>query len=132
MTEHEESPAALLTVSSADGNLDLRTGLCGQDGRRSFPREEFGCQSCGAHGDDVLPVLTPAEGTVIDTVVVARHRGPGISAPFCIGSIDLGGGLTIRALVDEDVRHGVAVRGRLTTTAEGGEWVVFGPRKVSE
>lgn len=67
-----------------------------------WPAQPFGCERCGAHGDDLDVVDVPAQGTVHSFATVRTH--PTLPVPFTVIEVLLEAGMIIRAVCDtEDV-----------------------------
>ena len=74
---------------------------CTACARVSFPRQAFGCEGCGAHGEAMAPVEIQARGTLLSFAAVRKHMGADIAAPFTIGEIRLDDGPVIRCTLDD-------------------------------
>lgn len=108
-----------------DENGSLLVAECTHDGHRWFPPDRYGCQRCGAYGEDIRLQPTSASGVLVDSVVVHRYRGPGPNAPFAVGSIRLDGSLQMRALVVDGTPAGSRVSGERTEQPDGSVWMIF-------
>lgn len=90
----------------------LKGGKCRACGYVFFPLQAYGCEVCGATGDDLQPQALSGTGTLIAFARVHMHtprlppKDTGVkphAAPFTIGSIRLDDGPTVRTLlVDVD------------------------------
>lgn len=78
---------------------------CAACGRASFPRQNFGCEACGAHGDAMAPVELAARGALVSFAFVRKHMGSDIEAPFAVGEIRLADGPVIRCTLADDVQE---------------------------
>jgi uncharacterized OB-fold protein len=92
---------------------------CTQCSRVSFPRQSFGCEACGAHGEGMAPVEIAASGALVSYAVVRKHMGSDIAAPFAMGEIRLDAGPVIRCtlmdgLDETALRSGQKMAGALT------------------
>lgn len=83
---------------------------CRHCGYVSVPRQEFGCENCGAHGANFTETALPREGTVHAAVTVHQHPRRDLVLPLRLGSIRLDAGPLIRARLASDVDTGQRVR----------------------
>lgn len=116
MTEQKvekHSAADRLSTHDENGAMSLRATRCRRDGVITFPPERFGCQKCGAFGNELEEILIPARGTVSASAVVHRHRGPGPPAPFTIASIVLDAGPYVSTLLASGAMPGSRVNGHI-------------------
>lgn len=101
----------------ADGGVTLRGVACRKCGHLAFPEQHYGCEKCGATGDDLVPRALDAKGELLAFATVNLHRGKDIDAPFVVGSIRLDDGPTVRCtLVEQDeneLTHGGRVIGKI-------------------
>jgi len=127
MAEESADRSAVAQVSAIgeEGFLSLRATRCRKDGVVAFPPERFGCQKCGAFGEDLEELLIPARGRITAATVVHRHRGPGPKAPFTIASIALDAGPYVNALLQEGAAPEGYVDGRIDRFGED-EFITFG------
>jgi uncharacterized OB-fold protein len=73
---------------------------CSACGRRSFPAQAFGCEACGAGPERLRSLDVPADGRIVASAVVHRHRGPDWpGVPFALGEVALDAGPTVTAVV---------------------------------
>jgi len=110
-----EHPTLYKDGSAGPSLLAARCGACG---RVSFPRQNFGCEACGAHGEAMADVEIATRGALISFAVVRKHMGADIEAPFAIGEIRLEAGPVIRCtladgLEETALRAGAKVTGLL-------------------
>lgn len=96
----------------------LLAARCRACSRVSFPRQQLGCEACGAHGEAMAPVEIAARGTLLSFAAVHKHMGADIAAPFAIGEIRLDDGPVIRCTLDDalheaDLRTGQPLIGHL-------------------
>lgn len=87
--EHDHSSAAALSVQATH---------CRRCTSTVWPPQLFGCERCGAHGDDLEVVEVPAHGTVHSFATVRSH--PTVPVPFTVLEVLLDKGLLIRAVCD--------------------------------
>ncbi|HRK63421.1 MAG TPA: OB-fold domain-containing protein [Terricaulis sp.] len=111
-----------LYVEGPDGPV-LLAARCAACGRASFPRQSFGCEGCGAHGDAMAPVEIAARGALISFAIVRKHMGGDIETPFAIGEVRLNDGPVIRCtladgLEEAALRTGQKVVGLLAHNAK--------------
>lgn len=104
----EASPAPLMLASR-----------CAECGRVSFPRQSFGCERCGAHGDALAPIEIAASGALASHAFVRKHMGSDIATPYAIGEIRLDAGPVVRCtlidgLDEAALQTGQAMAGALT------------------
>lgn len=90
----------------------LLAARCIACGRVSFPRQSFGCEACGAHGDAMAPVEIAARGTLIAHAVVRKHSGSDIEAPFAIAEVRLEDGPVIRCTLADGLKESALQAGR--------------------
>jgi uncharacterized OB-fold protein len=78
--------------------------------------QRFGCEQCGASGDDLTDVALTGRGRVLAAVVVHEHPQPDVPTPAVIGSVLLDEGPVLRALL---VGPGTERAGAMVTAAAG-------------
>lgn len=71
-----------------------------QCGHVYFPRQHFGCESCGNTGEVVENVLMSGKGTLHSFAKVHRSAIKKYPAPYFIGSVLLDRGCVIRAILN--------------------------------
>jgi len=133
MAEESAGQGAAVAQLSAIGDedvLSLRATRCRRDGVVAFPPERFGCQKCGAFGEDLEELLIPARGRITAATVVHRHRGPGPKAPFTIASIALDAGPHVNALLQEGAAPEGDVDGRIDRFGDD-EFITFGAAEAA-
>ncbi|MEX0158698.1 MULTISPECIES: hypothetical protein [unclassified Microbacterium] len=75
--------------------------ICFTCGQRGVPRQTFGCERCGAAGDEIGESMFSARGVLRSFAEVHRHaKWP---VPFVMGEISLDDGPTIHAFLDDAV-----------------------------
>lgn len=99
--------------TSDAGELHLITGVCSACGHKFFPFQTLGCERCGAHGSAITEARVLATGKVHSAVVVWRHRGAGIEAPFQIADVVLDSDVKVRALIKFSVAPALAAGTRV-------------------
>jgi uncharacterized OB-fold protein len=65
-----------------------------------FPFQTAGCETCGAHGDDIKPVDLAPTGTLLAWTTVHMHGKPYPAAPFIVGKVRLTDGPVVRGILD--------------------------------
>lgn len=101
---------AIGTAGSVEGSK------CRQCGFAQVPRQPFGCQRCGARGDDLAAADFSAHGTLLQSVVVHLHPDRAIRTPYAVGTVLLDDGPVLRVpLSGVSVTRGPlsGVRGRI-------------------
>lgn len=114
----------------------LKPGLYSQDGTTSqlhgpslkgatcvcgnvfFPYQDFGCESCGRHGEDIRPSALSGTGRILSLAKVHLHAGKGRQAPFTVAMIELDDGPTIRTLLDAGSEAAAAPGSKVVATLE--------------
>ncbi|PKP72232.1 MAG: hypothetical protein CVT83_00910 [Alphaproteobacteria bacterium HGW-Alphaproteobacteria-5] len=86
-----------LYAMKMDGHPVLLGQICAACGHVSFPRQDFGCEKCGAYGEMLQKKELEAEGILRSFAEVHLHSGKGIEAPFTIGEVALADGPLVRA-----------------------------------
>ncbi|MDI9915360.1 OB-fold domain-containing protein [Rhodococcus sp. IEGM 1379] len=81
----------------AGATLPIRAVRCLRCTYIASPVQYFGCEQCGAHGDDLEEAVLSGEGTVLEIVNVYQHPDSSLTIPAAIGSIELIEGPVIRA-----------------------------------
>ena len=118
--------AAHPQLYSADGPAppELKGGRCRSCGYVFFPPHRYGCEVCGAPSGGLEPVALAGRGVLRSFATVHFHQGPGIEAPFTVGSIVLDEGPAIHAVLTcrsgEGLRSGDRVRSILVTQGQDG------------
>jgi uncharacterized OB-fold protein len=96
--------------------LPLRGVRCASCGHVATPVQKFGCETCGAHGLDLVEVDLAGDGVVLNSVEVHRRD----EATVHLGSIHLTEGPMLRAILSEQASAGTRV-----TASESGGGLVF-------
>lgn len=112
MAERIEHPTL---YGPGPGGPVLYGSRCRACGRVSFPRQSFGCEACGAHGDAMAPAELAARGALVTFAVVRKHMGGDIEAPFAMGEIRLADGPVIRCTLADDVQEASLRAGQAMT-----------------
>lgn len=105
-----------------DGTITLQGVACAKCGHLAFPEQHYGCEKCGATGDDLQSRALVARGTLLSRATVNLHYGKDIDAPFVVGSIKLDDGPAVRCtLVETDesaLAHGAVMVGQIVTNTK--------------
>lgn len=111
-----------LIEAAADGVL-LNGGRCRACGYIWFPFQSYGCESCGAMGDELVETALSPEGAVEASATVHLHGDPQRPAPFVVAAVRLDAGPLVRALADvgSDMASGTRVTGRCEAGADDTE-----------
>ena len=99
-----EDPTAA-TWSAIPGGAAIHARQCAMCGTVVFPPQEYGCTTCGAHGEALSPRDLPATGTLVAAAVVHNHAS--FPVPFTMAELKLDSGHVIRALLagEGEPRH---------------------------
>ena len=116
----------VLYSASSDGPPKLNGARCRACGYVFFPPQFYGCEICGASGDDLQPMALKGEGMLSSFATVHLHQGKGIEAPFTVGVILLDDGPAIRAILAQKTDTGLKIGDRMRSelvrvAAEGSE-----------
>ena len=112
-----ESVPAQPSLYSGSGNPpSLNGGRCRKCGYVFFPPQHYGCESCGAPGEELEAVALPGRGTLHSFATVHLHQGKGIEAPFTVGVILLDGGPAIRSILTTRTGEGLRAGDRMSAT----------------
>jgi len=119
----EAAPVAHPTLYGqlADGALAIFGQRCGACGAVSFPRQPYGCETCGAHGEALAAANLAAEGELVSFAQVHRHHGRDIQAPFVMAEVRLSGGPLIRATLGQRDEAGLRIGAAMTGVLVMGE-----------
>lgn len=116
MTDQKAETSSLFHEKS-DGTITLQGVACAKCGHLAFPEQHYGCEKCGATGDDLQSRALAARGTLLSRATVNLHYGKDIDAPFVVGSIKLDEGPAVRCtLVETDegaLAHGAVMVGQI-------------------
>ncbi len=105
------------------GNLRLFGQTCARCEHNCFPRQDFGCENCGATGDALSPADWPPAGTLVSYATVHRHRGTDIAVPFTIGQVKLDAGPFLRCTLDPTDGGPLLIGARVTGVLAPGSGV---------
>lgn len=118
------------TVFSLQGTEELpeRPALKGcqcKCGYVFFPRQYFGCESCGRLPDEIEDIEISGKGKLREFATVHRSHRKDLEAPFIVAKIILDVGIVIRALLDvhdeKMLSIGQTVYSNLTTVGKDEE-----------
>ncbi len=101
---------------SADAAPKLNGGRCRKCGYVYFPPQTYGCEVCGATGDQLEPAALAGSGTLHSFATVHLHQdrsGKGLQAPFTVGLIVLDDGPAIRAILSAPTDAGLRIGDRM-------------------
>ncbi len=107
------APPPDLYSASPDGIPKLHGGRCRACGYVFFPPQSYGCEICGASGDQLQPLALKGEGMLKSFATVHLHSGKGIEAPFTVGVILLDDGPAVRALLVQKTDAGLKIGDRM-------------------
>lgn len=93
------------------GSADLIGVTCASCGAAFFPPQHYGCEACGAPGEQLKSTPFPAVGRLHTFAAVHLHAQE--PTPYTVAEIVLDAGPLVRALLADDVapRIGMRVRG---------------------
>lgn len=86
-------------AATPDQTCALLGARC-QCGYVFFPRQDYGCENCGAAGDALQPEKLAGTGRLMASAKVHMHQGEGRHAPFIVASVRLDSGPVVRTLLD--------------------------------
>ncbi len=115
MPETIASSSELYTASPGE-TPTLNGGRCRACGYVFFPPQSYGCEICGASGDELHPLALKGEGTLRSFATVHLHPGKGIEAPFTVGVILLDDGPAVRAILTQKTDAGLKIGDRMHAT----------------
>ena len=112
---------------AAPGAAALLHGMRCTCGHVAFPPQQYGCERCGRHGDDLRPVSLSGRGRLLASSVVHMHAAAYPVAPFTVVEVELEEGVVTRGLLAGDqaggAKPGALLRSVLQAepAADGGE-----------
>lgn len=92
-----------------DGGLVIYGQKCLACGHLSHPRQPYGCETCGGHGDSLAPLDLVPHGELVSFAVVHRHHGRDIEAPFVMAEVRLDAGPLLRVTLTSRDETGLSV-----------------------
>ncbi|GAB1258842.1 hypothetical protein NBRC116494_33440 [Aurantivibrio plasticivorans] len=117
----------LYTSPDEKGDIQLMGGRC-SCGYCFFPMQHYGCEQCGAKGDELKAVPLTGKGELVSSAVVHKHADERRQTPFVVGSVRLTDGPVVRTLLDVDTDVRLAPGTELTAVlvdVEGKESETF-------
>lgn len=81
-----------------DGSVVLVAVRCSQCGTVLFPPQHYGCESCGAGGEQLTDVVVPAAGRIHSFAEVHRHAT--VATPFQVADVVTAAAPLVRARLD--------------------------------
>jgi hypothetical protein len=121
MAGQKTEPTQLFEEDS-EGVITLAGMACSRCGHLAFPAQHYGCEKCGATGDDLCSKALEAKGKLLAFATVNLHYGKDIDAPYIVGSIELEDGPTVRCTLVEDdegaLSHGAIMRGQIVLNSK--------------
>jgi uncharacterized OB-fold protein len=112
MPETAAAPSELFSASP-DGVPHLNGGRCRACGYVFFPPQSYGCEICGASGNQLQPLPLSGGGVLKSFATVHLYQGKGIEAPFTVGVILLDDGPAIRAILNQKTDAGLKIGDRM-------------------
>ena len=112
----------LYSIDSA-GIPTLNGGRCRACGYVFFPRQQYGCESCGAPAEQLDAVSLAGRGQLHSLATVHLHQAKGIETPFTVGVILLDDGPAIRSLLSSRTGEGLQAGDRMAavTCSQGAD-----------
>lgn len=113
-----------------DGNVILLGVECAQCHHRWFPPLYFGCEQCGAYGEDLVPRDLSSNGRILSFTTVPEPEG----GTFTLAQLELDDGPAIRAIIDEPGPEDLNIGDSIEAIAvgEGDELTISFRKTVSE
>ena len=84
---------------SGDATTALKGRHCKSCGYTFFPPQDYGCEKCGAEGEQLAPMSLPGRGILHSFVTVHRHRDERVQVPFTVGVIILDDGPALTSIL---------------------------------
>lgn len=78
----------------------LLGGRCAACGYVFFPFQQYGCERCGAHGEQLQPQSLTGRGRLEAQATVHLHAKGDRPTPFVVGTVRLIDGPVVRTLLD--------------------------------
>ncbi|MGO9450908.1 MAG: Zn-ribbon domain-containing OB-fold protein [Candidatus Binataceae bacterium] len=82
-----------------NGTPVLKGRRCNSCGYVFFPPQNYGCEKCGAAGDNLAPMALAGRGTLHSFAIVHRHRDERVPVPFTVGVIILDDGPALTSVL---------------------------------
>ena len=113
--------------STSDGAVVLHGVHCARCGATLFPPQHYGCERCGAHGDELVDATIAARGSLHSFSTVYLHAR--VPTPFQMAEVLTGPQAIVRARLDHPAAEiGAAVVAELRSE-DGQEILVFVPEE---
>ena len=109
-----------------DGKVIIMGTECSQCQHRWFPPVSFGCERCGAYGDDLHARDLSSTGQIYAFTTVPERDG----GMYTLAQVVLDDGPAIRAIISEPGPEKLAIGDRVEGVSDGAEQVTF--RKTSQ
>lgn len=93
----QTTPAPTRIWDKTDDGAVLIGWACRQCRQRGIPRQDFGCERCGAPGGEIAESGFPARGVLRSCAAVERHAVWPV--PFMLGEVELDGGPVIHSFL---------------------------------
>ncbi|HEY8540594.1 MAG TPA: OB-fold domain-containing protein [Steroidobacteraceae bacterium] len=113
MTEISRVAHPTLYGPTTEGGVTLFGLRCRRCAKVGFPRQRYGCENCGAYGDDLLDLDLAPEGELVSFAAVHRHQGRDIQAPFVMAEVRLDSGPLLRCTLAQRDDAGLAIGKRV-------------------
>jgi len=110
MSENTSPPTELF---SAAAEPELNGRRCRACGYVFFPPQSYGCEYCGAPGDQLEPKALRGAGALASFATVHLHQGKDMEAPFTVGVIVLDDGPAVRAILTQRTDEGLKIGERM-------------------
>jgi len=110
MSENASPPTELF---SAAAEPELNGRRCRACGYVFFPPQSYGCEYCGAPGDQLEPKVLRGAGALASFATVHLHQGKDMEAPFTVGVIVLDDGPAVRAILTQRTDEGLKIGERM-------------------
>ena len=105
------SPPTELFSSAVEPELHGRR--CRVCGYVFFPPQSYGCEYCGAPGDQLEAKALRGAGALASFATVHLHQGKDMEAPFTVGVIVLDDGPAVRAILSQRTDEGLKIGDRM-------------------
>jgi uncharacterized OB-fold protein len=104
-------------LEGPNGEVTLNGVKCQACGHVAYPFQDYGCEKCGAFGEDLVLKPMAARGTLASFVDVHFYFGKDIEPPFYVGLIALEDGPIVRCTLAtpgrEPLTHGVSMSAKV-------------------
>lgn len=102
-----------LYESGTDAIPALKGRRCKACGYVFFPPQDYGCEKCGAEGEQLAPMSLPGRGILHSIATVHRHRDERVQVPFTVGVIILDNGPALISLLTATTDEGLKIGERM-------------------